>query len=87
MKNKEVASISSLPDEGKKRGIRLQGPRDCIRLLNRLINKSLNTEDKFELDRLKAVTYAISTIVKVFEIAELEDRVKAIEEYLKYNKP
>ena len=55
--------------------------------MNRLINKALNTDDKFELDRLKAVTYAASTLVKVFETSELEERLKAIEERLEYEKP
>lgn len=84
MKSKELANIPPLPDEEKKdkRGIRIQEPKDCIRLLNRLINKALNTDDKFELDRLKAVTYATSTLVKVFETSELEERLKAIEERL-----
>jgi hypothetical protein len=88
MKDKKLIVTHPSPDEQKKekRGVRIQGPKDCIRLLNRLINKTLNTDDKFELDRLKAVTYATSTLVKVFETSEMEERLKAIEERLEYEK-
>lgn len=88
MKSKDLAVIPPLPDEEKKerRGVRIREPKDCIRLLNRLINQSLHTDDKMELDRLKAVTYATSTLTKIFEVSELQERVKAIEERLEYEK-
>jgi len=68
-------------DERLKRlGIRLNKPDDVRRLLARGINQVLG--DELSTDKLRAISYAAQTILKVFELTTLEERLAQIEEAL-----
>ena len=68
-------------DERIKRvGIRLNKPDDVRRLLARGINQVLG--DELSTDKLRAISYAAQTILKVFELTLLEQRLTRIEEAL-----
>jgi hypothetical protein len=68
-------------DERLKRlGIRLNKPDDVRRLLARGINQVLG--DELSTDKLRAISYAAQTILKVFELTTLEERLARIEEAL-----
>lgn len=68
-------------DERLKRlGIRLNKPDDVRRLLARGINQVLG--DELSTDKLRAISYAAQTILKVFELTTLETRLARIEEAL-----
>jgi len=69
------------PPEGKqRRGLRLNDAIDVKRLLNRCINETL--WNKMTTDKLRAVSYACQTVLKVFELTTLEQRLARIEEAL-----
>lgn len=61
----------------KRRGVRLNKPCDVKRLLNRCINDTLYGE--METDTLRAVSYACQTVLKVFEISEVEKKLMELE--------
>lgn len=68
-----------------KRGIRLKGPKDCIRLLGRLINEVLVSSDEERAateSRLRVVAYALTNLLKAYECSELQERISKIEEYV-----
>jgi len=83
MKTKKKTNI---PGEGpiKRLGFRLNRPDDVRRLLQRGINDTLG--DKLSTDKLRAISYAAQTILKVFELTTLEERLARIEEALRANK-
>lgn len=62
------------------RGVRLNKPQDVRRLLSRLVNETIS--GKMETDRLRAITYACSMILKSLETGELAERLLKIEERL-----
>jgi hypothetical protein len=64
----------------KRLGIRLNKPDDVRRLLARGINQVLG--DTLSTDKLRAISYAAQTILKVFELTTLEERLARIEEAL-----
>ena len=68
-----------MPESKKKKrpGVRIYRPVHIKRLLNRCINQVLKSE--MDTDKLRAISYASSIILKVFEISELEKRLMAIE--------
>ena len=67
---------------GRKRiGVRINHPDDVRRLLAKEINFLLR--DETTTDKLRAISYACQTILKVFELLTFEDRLKQIEELLK----
>lgn len=66
------------PTSGKKRRLRLRKPADAIRLLNQIVNGLMNGE--METDRARCLIYACSTLPKLFEAGDLDERVTALEE-------
>jgi len=85
-KKQKVKKKSRKTPPPSKRGIRLKGPKDCIRLLGRLINKVLVADDEGRAKaegQLRVVSYAMSNLLKAYEYSELQDRIGKIEEYIK----
>jgi hypothetical protein len=76
MKSKD--KVKTPPEEQiKRRGVRLNRPQDVRRLLSRCINQTLN--DDMSTDKLRAISYSCQTILKVFEISEVERRLIDLE--------
>jgi hypothetical protein len=65
----------------KRVGIRLNKPDDVRRLLARGINQVLG--DELSTDKLRAISYAAQTILKVFELISMEERLVKIEEAIR----
>jgi hypothetical protein len=65
----------------KRLGIRLNKPDDVRRLLARGINQVLG--DELSTDKLRAISYAAQTILKVFELVSIEGRLDRIEVLLR----
>jgi hypothetical protein len=61
-------------------GFRFNRPDDVRRLLQRGINQTL--KDELSTDKLRAISYAAQTILKVFELTVLEERLGRIEAIL-----
>lgn len=73
---------TSLPS---KRGVRLKGPKDVVRLLGRLINEVLTASDDERAaaeSKLRVVAYALTNLLKAYEVADLQERISKIEEYV-----
>jgi len=73
-------SESSEKTEGKAkrhRGVRLQTASDIRRLLAKMINGTLR--DEVSSDKLRAISYATSMLLKSVELGELTDRLEKIE--------
>ena len=64
----------------RRAGIRLNKPDDVRRLLSRGINQVLG--DELSTDKLRAISYSAQTILKVFELVSIEERLDRIEELL-----
>jgi hypothetical protein len=62
---------------GRKR-FRLKSARDTTGLLQQVINHVWN--DELATDKARVIIYAASTLVKAFEVTELEGRLRALEE-------
>jgi hypothetical protein len=83
-KTKATRKLSTTPPPSK-RGIRLKGPKDCIRLLGRLINEVLVADDEGRAaaeSKLRVVAYALTNLLKAYECSELQERISKIEEYV-----
>lgn len=68
-----------------KRGVRLKGPKDVVRLLGRLINEVLTASDDERAaveSKLRVVAYALTNLLKAYEVADLQERISKIEEYV-----
>lgn len=79
-KRKEVSPLPS-----SKRGIRIKGPKDVVRLLNRLINEVLTASDEDREateSRLRVVAYAMTNMLKAYEIGDLGERIGKLEEHV-----
>jgi hypothetical protein len=75
------------PPSRKKRGVYLKRPDDVRRLLCKLINKCLlEPENQTNYDLLRVVSYSTTNILKCFELGELADRIKRIEERIGIDK-
>ena len=74
---------SDIPPQGekKKRRIRMTRPADAIRILSSVVTGLVN--DDLPIERSRAIIYACSVLPKLFEIAEFEERLKALEEKAK----
>ena len=79
--NKEKKEKTPGEDVKKRAGVRLNRPVDVKRLLTRCINQTIAGE--MDTDMLRAVSYACQTVLKVFELTTLEERLGRIEEALK----
>lgn len=89
MKN-EKAPIKSKSTKKKKltptRGVRLKGPKDVTRLLNRLINQVLQADEEGAIgaqNKLRTIAYAMSNLLKALEVGELSERISKIEDFIK----
>jgi hypothetical protein len=65
------------PGPSKRPGVRLNRPDDVRRLLSRLINQTM--ADEVTTDKLRAISYACQTVLKVFELSMIEQRFAEIE--------
>jgi len=63
----------------RRRGVTLKTPDDVRRLLCRLINRLLTDSSDANISVLRTVSYSATVMLKVFEISDLEDRLKALE--------
>ena len=79
---KKIEDKEPTPTYKRLRGAQIKKPQDCIKLMNRLINICLNGCTDEELVRLKAIAYTVSTLIRVFESGEIEDRLENLEERL-----
>jgi hypothetical protein len=83
-KTKATRKLSKTPPPlSKHRGVRLKGPRDVVRLLGRLINEVLTAdeENQFKAEsRLRVVAYALTNMLKAYEVSDLQERISKIEE-------
>lgn len=78
---KKTKKPQTPPTSKKKRPkVRIDKPYDVKRLLNKEINALLI--DETTTDKLRAITYAAQTILKVFEIVLMEERLGRIEKRL-----
>ena len=78
--NKEKAEMSPEGGLKKRPKVRIDKPWDVKRLLNKEINSLLVNETT--TDKLRAISYACQTILKVFELVSIEERLNRIEELL-----
>ncbi len=81
-KAQKKSSKTPLPS---KRGVRLKGPKDVVRLLGRLINEVLTASDDERAaaeSKLRVVAYALTNMLKAYEVADLQERISKIEEYV-----
>ena len=60
--------------------VRLDRPVHVKRLLNKCINQTM--AGTMTTDMLRAISYACQTVLKVFELTTLEERLARIEEAL-----
>jgi hypothetical protein len=63
---------------GRKKRIRLKCARDTTSLLQQVINHVWNNE--LPCDKARVIIYAASTLVKAFEVTDLEERLQKLEE-------
>jgi|GEM_PF-4300019 len=77
---KKTESSYTPPSHGKKRRLRLCKPVDAIRILNQVVTGLFN--DDIPTDKARCVIYACSTLPKLFEVGELEERVGELEKLL-----
>ncbi len=83
-KTKAARKASKTPPLSK-RGVRLKGPKDVVRLLGRLINEVLTASDDERAaveSKLRVVAYALTNLLKAYECSELSERIEKIEEYV-----
>lgn len=69
--------VKNTPPTRKNPKVRINKPHDVKRLLTRGINDTL--VDDMTTDKLRAISYACQTILKVFEIVNMEERLQRIE--------
>jgi hypothetical protein len=69
----------SLP--GRKKRLRLKCARDTTSLLQQVINHVWN--DDLQCDKARVIIYAASTLVKAFEVTDLEERLAALEQQIR----
>jgi len=84
-KNQKVNKKKSGKKTPTPRGVRLKQPRDCIKLINRLVNEVLTgnaDESMAAQNKLRTISYSLTVLLKAFEISELSERVKKIEEFI-----
>jgi hypothetical protein len=75
----ENSNVCALPV--KKKRFRLKSARDCTSLLQQVVNGVWNNE--IACDKARVVIYAASTLVKAFEVTDLEERLAVLEERLR----
>ena len=68
-----------------KKGVYIRNPSDARRLLSRMINDCCM--EKVKTDTLRAVSYAVSVLMKIFETDELDKRVAELERKRNEKKP
>ena len=83
MKEKNSLPLTLLPR--KRRGVTIKNADDIRKLLAKLIRKVLESPDTTNQSVLKTVAYASTVILKAFEVGNLEDRIKILEEKAKNN--
>ena len=83
MKEKNSLPLTLLPR--KRRGVTIKNADDIRKLLAKLIRKVLESPDATNQSVLKTVAYASTVILKAFEVGNLEDRIKILEERQKIN--
>ncbi len=77
----KIVDCKQPPSDGERRNrIRMKKPADAIRLLNRVVNDLIGGD--IETDKARAIIYALSTLPKLYEVAELENRILQLEERL-----
>jgi len=84
-KAKATKKAKKTPPLPSKRGIRLKGPKDVVRLLGRLINEVLTSSDEERAaaeSKLRVVAYALTNLLKAYEVSELQERISKIEEHI-----
>lgn len=74
---KTASYKAPLPNPPRTR-VHIRKPADAIRLLNRVINGVF--DDSLPTDKARCIVYAASTIAKIYEIGELEERLQRLEE-------
>ncbi len=66
-----------------RRGVRIREPKHCVRLINKLINEVLTTdgdESREAQCKLRVCSYALSVLLKGFEVGDLGERMAKLEE-------
>lgn len=76
--SQEPSNLCVLP--GRKKRIRLKCARDTTSLLQQVVNHVWN--DELPCDKARVIIYAASTLVKAFEVTDLEERISKLEERL-----
>jgi len=82
----KTINAATPPIPKKRRGVRLRCPDDIVKLLAKRINKVLLEPDQNNIDVLRVVSYASTVILKAFEVGQLEERIKTIEERIGIDK-
>ena len=82
---KEKSPLTLAPIPRKRRGITIKTADDIRKLLAKLIRKVLEAPNATNQNVLKTVSYASTVILKAFEVGNLEDRIKILEEKAKIN--
>ena len=81
---KEKSPLTLAPPR-KRRGVTIKNADDIRKLLAKLIRRVLESPDATNQSVLKTVAYASTVILRAFEVGNLEDRIKILEERVKIN--
>ena len=77
MRKKRLKTKSNLTPQGEPKQIYLTTPQRCRQLLSTLVHQC--RVGKLETDKLRAISYAVDTLLKCFKAGELEQRLQELE--------